>query len=165
MAQENSLGLPSDSNITDTIKDNITTPLKEAIPPLTPIGIQTHGVNLQITPPIVRGYMNNSITNFNNINLIHSCDFRFIMPNISALLAGLPNPAAALAKAIANAKLRAAAILRKALNELIDGFRFGIKLVVDALGLDVTGYISSWISKIKKIIATVNKWKIGRAHV
>jgi predicted PurR-regulated permease PerM len=127
-------------------KVSVTDPRFSAL--LNKIGVQT-------TPPLARGYLKGSAIEATNADLTSVCDFKFIF-DFSFNLGDLIFPAAALAQAIKNAKLAAAAKIRSFLKQFTDKLRAVYQAIVAALNLDPTGRFSVSFSIAKQIINKIN---------
>lgn len=99
---------------------------------------------------------NNTVVSIMNSNLVHSCDFKFLI-DLSALNIGvIQDPITLIKEAIAAANNKAAAIIRAALAQLMDGFRLVIKGVTVALNLDPSGEIAKAVSTARYYVRLIN---------
>jgi hypothetical protein len=130
--------------------------LTESVPPKWPFGRLFNQPGVQTTSNQSRGKVEDTPIDLANVNLNHICDFKFTF-QFGINLTGLTNPAAALAQAIKNAKLRAAAVIRAALNKLVTAFRETISAVLAILGFDPSGQVSLSISLAKDVIVKINE--------
>lgn len=128
----------------------------ETNPPRDGFGRILNDPEKQTLPDIGLGRIQLSGIEFNNANLSHFCDFKFQFGLGISGLGVLPNPAAAIQQAISKGKNRGAAIIRKALNDLLSGFRIGINGLILVLGADKSGLIAQIIAAAKSAIATIN---------
>lgn len=99
---------------------------------------------------------NGTVLSITNSDLVHACDFRFLI-NLGDLNIGtIENPITLIQQAIADAKNKAAAIIRVFLAQLLDNFRIGLKGIIFALNLDPSGQLSEIFSKVRDAIRTIN---------
>lgn len=107
----------------------------------------------------------NTVTAWTNSQLVHSCDFRFLI-NLGDLNIGtIQNPITLIKQAIANAKNKAAALVRVLLAQLLDKFRIGLKGIIIALNLDPTGNLSKIFSQVRDAIRTINYYSRKLAEI
>lgn len=99
---------------------------------------------------------NNTVVSIMNSNLVHSCDFKFLI-NLSDLNIGvIEDPITLIKKSIAEANNKAAAIIRAALAKLMDGFRLVLKGMTAALNLDPSGEIARAVSIARQVVRQLN---------
>lgn len=99
---------------------------------------------------------NNTVVSIANSDLVHSCDFKFLIDLSSLNIGVIQDPIALIKQAIAAANNKAAAIMRAALAKLMDGFRLVIKGVTVALNLDPSGEIAKAVSTAKYYVRLIN---------
>lgn len=99
---------------------------------------------------------NNTMLSVTNSDLIHSCDFRFLINFGDFNIGTIENPITLIKQAIANSKNAAQAIIKALLAQLLTGFRIGLKGIIVALNLDPTGNMSKIFSQVKEAIRTIN---------
>lgn len=99
---------------------------------------------------------NNTVLGLNNSNLVHSCDFRFLFNLGDLNIGGLENPLTLIQQAIANAKNKAAAMIRVLLSQLLSNFRLAFDGILLALNLDPTGQLSKIMSQARDVIRKIN---------
>lgn len=98
----------------------------------------------------------NTVVGWTNSNLVHACDFRFLI-NFSDLNIGvIENPITLIEEAIKDSKNKAAAIIRVLLSRLLDTFRVTFKGIIVALNLDPTGQISQIVSQARDVVRQIN---------
>lgn len=108
---------------------------------------------------------NNTIISWTNSNLVHSCDFRFLI-NISELNIGaIENPFTLIEQSIAKAKNKAAALIRVLLAQLLDQFRISFQGIIVALNLDPTGQVAKVVSQARQVIRTINYYSRKLAEI
>lgn len=91
-----------------------------------------------------------------NEQSVHSCDFKFLINFGDLGLDVIENPITLIKNAIANAKNKAAAIIRAALAKIVDGLRLITKGILVAVNLDPSGQIARAYSVLKDIIRKIN---------
>jgi len=108
---------------------------------------------------------NGTVVSLTNSDLVHACDFRFLI-NLGDLGIGtIENPITLIKESIANAKNKAAAIVRTLLAQLLDNFRLGLKGIILALNLDPTGNLSKIFSQVRDAIRTINYYSRKLAEI
>jgi hypothetical protein len=99
---------------------------------------------------------NNTVLGWTNSQLVHSCDFRFLINLGDLNIGGLENPITLIQQAIANSKNKAAALVRTLLAQLLSNFRIGFQGIIVALNLDPTGQLSKSISQVRDVLRKIN---------
>jgi hypothetical protein len=108
---------------------------------------------------------NNTIVGWTNSNLVHACDFRFLI-NIGDLNIGvIENPFRLIEQAIAGAKNKAAAMIRTFLAQLLSTFRLAFTGIIAALNLDPTGQLAKIVSQAREVIRTINYYSRKLAEI
>jgi hypothetical protein len=108
---------------------------------------------------------NNTIVGWTNSNLVHACDFRFLL-NLGDLNIGvIENPFRLIEQAIAGAKNKAAAMIRTFLAQLLSTFRLAFTGIIAALNLDPTGQIAKIVSQAREVIRTINYYSRKLAEI
>lgn len=110
----------------------------------------------QPTTPAVAYTVANTITAYTNSQVVHSCDFRFLINLGDLNIGAIENPITLIQQAIANAKNKAAAMIRALLAQLLSNFRIGFQGILVALNLDPTGQLAKIVSKARDVIRTIN---------
>lgn len=100
-----------------------------------------------------------------NSDLAHACDFRFLINFGDFNIGGIENPITLIKQSIANAKNKAAAMIRMLLAQLLGNFRIALKGIIIALNLDPTGNLSKIFSEVKDAIRTINYYSRKLAEV
>lgn len=113
---------------------------------------QTAG--LQTTPQTARGVMSGSAIDYMNNNLIHSCDFRFLV-NIDLGLGSLISLFGTIPNAIKNAKNKAARVLSDLIKDFMKLIFAALKAIQEGLSFDGTGLISISVNKVKQLVADI----------
>lgn len=118
------------------------------------------GMNLQQagkpTTPANAWTVANTVVGYTNSDLVHSCDFRFLI-NLGDLNIGtIENPVTLIKNSIANAKNKAAAIIRVLLSNLLDTYRITFDGILVALNADPTGIIGQAVSEARNVIRKIN---------
>lgn len=108
---------------------------------------------------------NGTVLAFTNSNLVHSCDFRFLVDIGNLNIGTIENPYTLIKQAIANAQNKAAAIIRTLLAKLLETFRLPLKGIIAALNLDPTGNLSKIISEVRDVVRTINYYSRKLAEV
>lgn len=117
------------------------------------------------TTPANAFTVSGTITDFTNSNLVHACDFRFLI-NIGDFNIGVvENPITLIEQAIRNSKNKAAAMIRALLSQLLSNFRVGLKGIAVALNLDPTGQLSAIFAKVREAVRTVNYYSRKLAEI
>lgn len=91
-----------------------------------------------------------------NEQVVHSCDFKFLIRFGDLNLDVIENPITLIRNAIAQAKNKAAAIIQTALQKILDSFRLVTKGIIVAMNLDPSGVIAKAYSTLKNIIREIN---------
>jgi hypothetical protein len=108
---------------------------------------------------------NNTIIAWTNSNLVHACDFRFLI-NLGDLNIGtIENPFTLIEQSIANAKNKAAAMIRVLLTQLLTNFRLAFTGIIAALNLDPTGQVAKVVSQAREVIRTINYYSRRLAEI
>ena len=128
----------------------------ESKPPKPPTSQLQYVVDQQIIAPLARGVVNGTAIQMSNLNFSHVCDFRFIVGFSFTDLLGIPNFVGLIGQAIKNAKLRAAAKIRSAIQQVIDFLRTALEALVNAVGFDPSGQLSYFFSVGKDILYEIN---------
>lgn len=106
-----------------------------------------------------------TVLNWTNSNLVHACDFRFLINFDNLNIGAIENPITLIKQAIAGAKNKAAAVIRTLLAQLLDKFRIGLKGIIIALNLDPTGNMAKIFSQVRDAIRTVNYYSRKLAEI
>lgn len=106
--------------------------------------------------PQLASTANNTIVGWTNSNLAHSCDFRFLINLADLNIGTLENPITLIQQAIANAKNKAAAMIRVLLAQLLSNFRIAFDGILLALQIDPNGELSKLMSKARNVIRQIN---------
>ena len=108
------------------------------------------------TTPTQAYSANNTVTAWTNSQLVHSCDFRFLVNLGDLNIGAIENPITLIEQSITNAKNKAAAIIRTLLASLLDKFRIVFDGIIVALNLDPTGELSKIMSTARNAIRKIN---------
>lgn len=108
---------------------------------------------------------NGTVLSITNSQLLHACDFRFLINFGDLNIGTIENPITLIKQAIANAKNKSAAIIRTLLAQLLDNFRIGLKGIITALNLDPTGNMSKIFSQVRDAIRTLNYYSRKLAEI
>jgi hypothetical protein len=108
---------------------------------------------------------NGTMVAVTNSDLVHACDFRFLINFGDFNIGTIENPITLIKQSIANAKNKAAAMIRMLLAQLLSKFRLGLKGIIIALNLDPTGNLAKIFSDVKDAIRTINYYSRKLAEV
>jgi len=131
--------------------------VKEKSPPVFSFGGTYLTANVQTTPALSRGILQNTGVGFSNSNLSHACDVNFVLTGFNLDATGLFPNFGMITAAIQNGKNAAASVVRSALANLIAGFRLAIKGILISLNFDPSGELSKQFSRYKQIIRQINE--------
>ena len=122
-----------------------------------PADVEQYGQGTQTTPPLGRGVVENSLIYKANLTTDHACHL-YAGFNLSSLTAdlGLKD----LFK-LPPSRIQASIQLRINFSGIMQKLRQALNVILEALGLDITGQISYWYSQAKKLVRWVKnatKW-------
>jgi hypothetical protein len=137
---------------------------KTPVPPLRAPAMNLQKVG-QPSVPANAYTANGTMVAVTNADLAHACDFRFLINFGDFNIGGIENPITLIKQAIANAKNKAAAMIRVLLAELLSKFRIGLKAVIFTLNLDPSGNLSKIFSDVRNAIRTINYYSRKLAEV
>jgi hypothetical protein len=113
---------------------------------------QTLGV--PTTPQTARGVLTDSAIDYMNNNLVHSCDFNFLV-KLDLGLGPLFELFAAIPDAIKKAKNSAAEVLSYLVKDFMKAIFTALKALQEGLSLDGTGLVSITVNKVKHLVADI----------
>lgn len=119
----------------------------------------------QPTTPANAYTVANTITAYTNSQVVHSCDFRFLINLGDLNIGAIENPITLIQQAIANAKNKAAAMIRTLLAQLLSNFRIGFNGILVALNLDPTGQVAKVVSQVRDVVRKINYYSRKLAEI
>lgn len=152
------IGIPGGGNIL-----NVTIPqiqifnnlVQELKPPNLPFGNLVWQDGAPTIPPMARGVVNGSIVNTTNNNLFHNCGFLTSL-GFAGLTADVRSITSSITQIINTIKYPrkygAAALIRFTMFSLSNYIRQAINLLLNAVNLDTTGFISQAFSEAKRVL-------------